>query len=181
MAAQWQRISQMEPFIGRAGSVGDILGARLIASRLIHDLMQLAFYLEKQYAPYEKWFGTAFLDLALGLKLTPIFQEAIKAETWQAIEENLSETYLLVMEAHNQLGVTPPMDTKMSQFYNRPFSVPHAGRFVESLLANITDPQILALPPHVGSIDQVVDNTDVLEDIPTCQSLKMLYQKTKAA
>lgn len=26
MAAQWQRISQMEPFIGRAGSVRDILG-----------------------------------------------------------------------------------------------------------------------------------------------------------
>jgi len=30
MAAHWQRISQMEPFIGRAGSVGDIPGARLI-------------------------------------------------------------------------------------------------------------------------------------------------------
>jgi hypothetical protein len=30
MAAQWQRISQMEPFIGRAGSVGGIPGARLI-------------------------------------------------------------------------------------------------------------------------------------------------------
>jgi len=30
MAAQWQRISQMEPFIGRAGSVGDILVTRLI-------------------------------------------------------------------------------------------------------------------------------------------------------
>ena len=49
MASQWQRISQIEPFIGRTGSVGDSLGAHLVAARLIHDLMQLAFLMEKQY------------------------------------------------------------------------------------------------------------------------------------
>jgi hypothetical protein len=30
-------------------------------------------------------------------------------------------------------------------------------------------------------VEQVMDNTDILEDIHACQSLKMLYQKTKAA
>jgi hypothetical protein len=44
----------------RAGFVGDELGSALIGSRLVRDIMNLCFLLEKQYAPYPKWFGTAF-------------------------------------------------------------------------------------------------------------------------
>ena len=83
------------------------------------------------------------------------------------------------METHNRLGVTPLLEPKVSQFYDRPFLVPHADRFVSALLAQITDPQVRALPPHLGSLDQVVDNTDVLEDTQLCQSLRILYHKTE--
>lgn len=177
MASQWQRISQIEPFIGRAGSLGDPLGARLIAARLIQDLMLLAFLIEKHFAPYAKWFGSAFQTLEIAQNLTPHLMKVLNAENWQQIEAHLTKAYLLVMAAHNTLGVTPALEPKVSQFYGRPFWVPHAERFVEALLAQINDPAVRALPPHVGSLDQVVDNTDVLEDIQLFQALKVLYQK----
>ena len=178
MASQWRRISQIEPFIGRAGSVGDPLGTRLIAARLIQDLMQLCFLLEKQYAPYTKWFGTAFQTLKIADLLTPHFVDTLKAENWQQIEAHLTKAYLLVMAAHNTLGITPMLEPKVTQFYDRPFSVPHADRFAGAILTQIKDSTVRALPPHLGSLDQVVDNTDVLEDIQLCQALRVLYQKS---
>ncbi len=68
MAAGWMRISQEEPFVGRAGDVGDELGSRFIAGRPIRDLMMLGFLTERVYAPYSKWFGTGFsrLECAVG-------------------------------------------------------------------------------------------------------------------
>ena len=41
LAAQWRRIAQEEAFMGRCGQVGDDLGSRLIAARLVRDLMHL--------------------------------------------------------------------------------------------------------------------------------------------
>ncbi|MFW9800762.1 MAG: DUF4037 domain-containing protein, partial [Candidatus Thorarchaeota archaeon] len=71
LANQWRRISQEEAFMGRCGQVGDELGSRLIAGRLILDLMKLCFLMERQFAPYVKWLGTAFSRLACASKLTP--------------------------------------------------------------------------------------------------------------
>jgi hypothetical protein len=65
LAAQWTRIGQEEAFIGRCGQVGDELGSRLVAGRLIRDLMRLCFLMERRYAPYIKWLGSAFQQLAL--------------------------------------------------------------------------------------------------------------------
>lgn len=82
LAAQWRRISQEEAFVGRCGDVGDELGSRLIAARLVNDLMLLCFLMERQYAPYSKWFGTAFARLACANDLGPIFQQVMEAATW---------------------------------------------------------------------------------------------------
>ena len=73
IACQWQRISQEESFVGRTAQVGDELGSGIIAARLAHDVMRLCFLLERQYAPYSKWFGTAFskLDAAAGAHAAP--------------------------------------------------------------------------------------------------------------
>ena len=59
LAAGWNRIGQEEHLMGRAGFVGDELGSVIIASRLVRDIMRLCFLMERQYAPYPKWFGTA--------------------------------------------------------------------------------------------------------------------------
>lgn len=176
MASQWQRINQAEPFVGRAGSVGDRIGARLIATRLIHDLMRLSFLMEKHYTPYIKWFGSAFQQLNIASELMPLIEKILISTDWQQIESHLSEAYLQVGEAHNALKITPHITPEVSPFYNRPFLVPHASRFVTALVAQVNDPAVRALPPHLGSIDQIVDNTDLLESFPHCQLLANLYQ-----
>jgi hypothetical protein len=66
LASQWRRIAQEEAFVGRCRQVGDELGARLVAARLVRDLVRLCLLMERRYPPYSKWLGTAFdrLDCA---------------------------------------------------------------------------------------------------------------------
>jgi hypothetical protein len=51
----------------------------------------------------------------------------------------------------------------------------HADRFVKALQDTLEDPQVKALTPHLGSVDQIVDNTDLLEDPARCRRLHGLY------
>lgn len=175
LANQWQRIDQDAPFLGRTGFIGDELGSRLLGARLITDLMNLTFLMEQQYAPYHKWFGTAFQKLTLAPQLTPHFNAVLDSADWQTRESHLSQAYRLAIEAHNALGLTRPIPARVAQFHNRPFLVPPAGEIARALLDGIEDPEVRALPPYLGSVDQVSDNTDVLESLDRCRKLRLLY------
>ena len=109
MASQWQRISQEEHFMGRAGSVGDEIGSQIIAARLVRDIMRLAFLQERRYAPYMKWFGTAFSTLASAQELSPHLRSVLSAGDWTERELHLSRAYEAVARMHNDLILTPPL------------------------------------------------------------------------
>jgi len=178
LASGWQRIGQEEHLMPRAGFVGDELGSALIGSRLVHDVMNLCFLLEKQYAPYPKWFGTAFKQLKCADQLWPVLWHARQAPTWQEREGALCEAYEFLACAHNALKVTPHLSETVSQFFSRPFKVIDGGSFTQALVAQITDPAVkrVASRPLIGSIDQFSDSTDLrtVEDFrPT---LRKLYQ-----
>ncbi|HWE64691.1 MAG TPA: DUF4037 domain-containing protein [Chloroflexota bacterium] len=176
LAVQWRRISQEEPFMARCGDAGDEVGSRIIAARLIHDLMQLCFLLEQTYAPYSKWFGTAFERLRCAAQLTPIFQAIMQSATWQERQDHFSRAYEAVALLHNALAITPPLATQVSPFYTRPYLVIHGERFAEAIREAIESPAVRALSPHIGSIDQFVDATDVLAYTRPSALLKALYQ-----
>ncbi len=171
MAVQWQRISQDEPFMARCGDVGDDLGSRLMAARLARELMQVCFLIERQHAPYAKWFGTAFARLACAAQLAPILGAVLDGADWRQREARLSEAYLIAAEMHNQLAVTPPIAPEVAPFHSRPYLVPHAERFVEALRQAIRSPAVKAWPPHVGAVWQFSDSTDVLESTRLCGAL----------
>ena len=82
LGCQWRRIDQEEPFVGRAGEVADELGSAVVAARLARDLMRLCFLIERQYAPYSKWLGTAFAQLECAQAVTPLLTEALRARSW---------------------------------------------------------------------------------------------------
>jgi hypothetical protein len=65
---------------------------------------------------------------------------------------------------HNQLAVTPPLDTATRPFFNRPYQVIRAGRFVTALRGAIADPRIRQLP-LTGAVDQFTDSTDATRDL----------------
>ena len=176
LAAQWGRISQEEAFVGRCGQVGDELGSRLVAGRLARDLMRLCFLMERQYAPYIKWFGTAFTQLDCAPHLTPILTRVLEAGSWQEREKQLSAAYEFAAGMHNDLGVTDPLPTQVSRFHDRPFYVIHAENFSAAIRETIASKEVRALPPQLGAIDQFVDSTDVLSYPEQFGRLKLMYR-----
>jgi len=162
LASQWRRIGQEEAFMGRCGQAGDDLGSRLIAARLVRDLMRLCFQMERRYAPYIKWSGSAFLQLDCAADLVPTLTCVLKANSWEERQTYLSIAYESVAKMHNSLGISGPLTTQVTHFHRRPFLVLHADRFVDAIRSTIRSPEVLSLPEHLGSIDQFVDSTDAL-------------------
>lgn len=162
LAAQWTRISQEEAFVGRCGDVGDELGSMVVAARLVRDLMKLCFLIERRYAPYSKWLGTAFGRLACAPTLEPVLRQVLQAASWREREAHLSHAYAAVATAHNALALTPSLPVEASRFHERPYLVIHGDRFAAALMATIRDPDVLALPHGVGAVDQFIDSTDIL-------------------
>jgi hypothetical protein len=177
LAAGWGRIGQEEAFVGRAADVGDDLGSRIIASRLVRDLMQLCFLMERQYAPYAKWFGTGFQRLACAPELLPIFETVLAADDIQTREQHLARAYQWVAAQHNRLGMTAPLDTATRLYFGRPYHVISADRFGDALRRQIQDPTIrqLAESSPFGALDQFSDSTDLREITRVRHALKGLY------
>jgi hypothetical protein len=175
LSAQWTRIGQEEPFVGRAGTVGDEVGSAIIAARLVRDLMRVGFLMEKQYAPYSKWFGTAFAQLRCAATLTPIFQRVLNAPTWQEREKHLGAALETAAALHNDLGITSPVSTQLSRFHDRPFTVIGSDDIAERIWEAIQDEEVKALPYGVGKVEQVVDSTDILSNADRCRRFRALY------
>ena len=181
LAAQWQRISQIEAFVGRTAETGDILGSRLIAASLVHDLMFLTFLIERRYAPYPKWFGTGFARLNGAADLGPILEEVLAAATYPERELALVRAYALVVAWHNALALTPPRDTRATDYWGRPFKVIHAENIARDLVATIQDPVVRTIAERhgralFGSVDQIADSTDVLSYPEVFARLRALYE-----
>jgi hypothetical protein len=162
----WCRIGQEEHLMGRAGYVGDELGSALIGGRLVRDIMRLAFYLEKKYPPYPKWFGTAFKQLDCASRLSPLLEKAMKATNWQEREKALCPAYECILQIQRKLGFNDELPGHVRDFFGRPFMVMHGGQITDTLFARIKEKelQILLKKRPYGNIDLISDNTDVLED-----------------
>ncbi len=175
LAAQWQRIGQEEHLMGRAGIAGDEIGSALIAARLVHDLMHLCFLMEKQYAPYAKWFGTAFAQLVSAEMLSPLLHHVLLAPTWSERQEFLVRAYEIVAARHNALQITETLTPKATPFFDRPFLVIDGGRFASAIREKIKDPVVKQIAEKwlVGSVDQFSDSTDLLNE---ARSLHSLYE-----
>ncbi len=176
LAAQWMKIGQEEPFVGRCGSAGDELGSRLVAARLVQALMRLCFLKERRYAPYSKWFGTAFSRLACAGRFMSWFEKVWQATTWQTRQEALGFACETAAEMHNELGITPPLPTRVSLFHGRPFPVIHGEVFAEAIMQAVQSEDVRALPKFVGSVNQFVESVDVLADPELCNRLKGVFK-----
>jgi Domain of unknown function (DUF4037) len=163
LACQWRRLDQEEAFVGRAAEVGDELGSRVVASRLVRDLMRLAFLLERRYAPYSKWLGSAFARLDAAASLEPPLLDVLAARDREARESGLVASFEELAARHNALGITDHVEPTIRPFHSRPYRVLASGRFVDACLARVRDPRLRSLP-LVGGVDQVTDSSDALED-----------------
>ncbi|MGH9199310.1 MAG: DUF4037 domain-containing protein, partial [Acidimicrobiia bacterium] len=151
---------QEEPFVGRTGEVEDDLGSTIVCARLVRDLMRMCFLIEREYAPYIKWFGSAFSQLKCASSLAPILSSAMRGRDWHEREEHLIRAFELVAEMFNDLRLVEPLSTTPRLFHGRPFRVLGSRRFVEACM-NATPLRDFG---YRGSLDQMSDSTDVLSN-----------------
>src|SRR5829696_8555960 len=133
-------------------------GRTLIASKMVSGLMHLSFLIERQYAPYVKWFGTAFSAFQIADRLSAPLDSALHARSWRERERALGSGYEIVAGAFNDLEIAPRLTLEPVRLWERPFTVMWAD-FPGALSAAISDPEVRGLVERwpTGGIDQVRD------------------------
>jgi hypothetical protein len=177
MAAMWQRIAQEEPFVGRTAEAGDELGSRLLVGRLVRDFMRLAFLIERRYAPYMKWFGTAFSRLPCAPRLLPPLERAVAADGFPVREDALVEAVEELARMHNALDVTEPLEPRVRGFHDRPYRVIGGERFDAALRSEIENAEVRALPSLLGAVDQLIDCSSAAQSPLLSGGMRALYHR----
>ncbi len=138
--------------------------------------MKLAFLMERHYAPYSKWFGSAFTKLRIGAKPTPTLQQ-LSASLFSLAFHVFA--YSLVAKQHNALKITKHLPTKVTKYYDRPYLVIHGDNFANEIKKGIKDPQVKRITAKVGSICHdlsvayVVVDTSQLRRPGQCQTIAL--------
>lgn len=190
LAAAWLRIGQEHAFVGRTGGRGDVVGSAVLAARLSRDVMRTAFLVERRWAPYSKWLGTAFAQLELAGRLLPSLRQALAAADWRAREAALVTAVSELAKATNALGLADVVDPEPGQFYTRDIRIVDAESFTVALTSVIRDVEVRRLLDRLGTrrdtgigaipgaIDQAVDSVDVLTSVGRCRSAAALLGLT---
>jgi len=175
LATQWTKIFEEQAFVGRCGSVGDELGSMVIAARQVKNLMHLCFMMERKFAPYGKWFGTAFSRLDCAPKLSLLFKEVLQASEWNQRQTLLAKAYEIVAQMHNALNITIPMKEEASQYFTRPYLVFGDERYPKELMKAVRNEEIKRIKHDLGSVNQFIDSDDQLNNQFLLKQLKGLF------
>jgi len=174
LAAGWQRISQRMPLAGRAAERGDELGSRMLSAQLAGDVVWLAFLLSRRWPPYAKWRGTAFRALPLAADLAGPLAAATGAPDWHDREDGLASACEVLLSAQRARGLPAPA-AAVIPFWDRPYRTVDDA-IQQALLTGITDPELIALPAGIGSVEQWAANDDVLAHPERRRALRCAYQ-----
>ncbi len=159
LAAYWNWIDNEEAFVGRMTEMDDLIGAKLIATRIVKTLMKICFMIRGQYAPYSKWFSHAFAGLELP-EASRLALTVLTATTPVEVESALAELYLEVVRLQNNCGRFSRVENTISDYYARPYKVIKAGGIVEQLLAEVTEDVLRGLDLRLVGIDSKLDGLD---------------------
>jgi hypothetical protein len=162
LAADWVRLAQELPLMGRAADVGDDRGSRLIAARMAQVTMHLAFMLERRWPPYAKWFGTVFGTLRCAPALGPCIDALLDAREGRDRERSVAAALQLLLELQNEEGLSDIARATIP-FWDRPHIHPDPA-IAAQLLAPVTAADVRALPLGLGAVEQRTDNVDLLVD-----------------
>ena len=174
VASCWSLVAEEQAFVKRCASVGDSLGSALVCGRIAERLMRLCFLYCRQYAPYSKWFGTAFQQLPIPQELKDAIGAAVAATDTTQREDNLVRAQQLTAQLHNSLGVTEAVPAEIVPYFGRDIKVIYADKIAHIVRGHVQG--ALASAPLIGSLSQVANFTTLYEDIPLRRRVEGLYQ-----
>lgn len=177
LASMWARIGDAEHLLPRAGEAGDELGAAVIGAGIARDAMALAFLIERRYAPYPKWLGSAFARLACGGDLGPALREALAAPDWRGRAAALGRACVVLARRQNALHLTDPLPEELRPFHDRPFLIVDGHGFARALAAGIVDPDVRRIAERglVGGVDVLSDSTALKATARWLPALRGVY------
>lgn len=161
LAAQWVRIAEDRAYIGRTGVVGDEIGSSVIAARMVGNIMRLAMLIERRYAPYPKWIGSAFSRLDCASALSPILKRVLSANCWEEREAEILNACRLMAEMQMIQAIPGAIAPTIAPLHARPFRFIDSVAISEALRSAITDPSLRELPLF-GAADQFIGSSFVL-------------------
>ncbi len=140
MADIWSAAASEMPFVGRAGDVGDDLGSRLLAARLADRAMRLCFLIDGRYAPYSKWFGTAWAKLPSAQPVRAHLDAALASSGWREREAALGAAFMAVAQRHLEMGLPGGFEPRLGGYFTRPYTVINADEIAAALRREIAAP-----------------------------------------
>lgn len=154
IASNWECIASEQAFMKRCGTCGDEIGSRMICARIAERLMRLCFLYQNTYAPYSKWFGTAFGRLPIDEKVKSAIEGALFANDLAEREDRLIEAQALVADMHNASGLTDLVAYKVESYFGRDIKVIFADKFVEATVKELKGTAFENMP-LIGTFSQI--------------------------
>ena len=139
-AADWHRIGQDLPVLGRAGSRHDDLGSRVVTAHVVQICMHLGFLLQRRWPPYSKWMGAMLTVSAGASSVAAALQAAMASENWQDRQAAVEQALLALHEMQRAAGL-PTGKQALEPFHNRPFLAVRPS-VTDLLLKEVTDPLV---------------------------------------
>ena len=174
IASNWSLIVQEQAFVRRCFDVGDDTGSALVCGRIADRLMRLAFLYSGKYAPYSKWFGTAFSRLPIDEQIKNSLHESVTAASVEQRESSLLAAQKGLADLHNETGLTEFVDVQIGNYLSRNIKVIHADKLVEATMKKLSG-TVFEHFPLIGSVSSVPNFTSLFDDTKRQGNIKALY------
>jgi hypothetical protein len=160
IAAEWMKIAEEQAIPGRAGSRGDEAGSAIVGARLAEFAMRIGFHLERRYAPYRKWFGSAFARLENCSRIHGAITRMLTASNWQERDRHWGDALAPLIALHEREGLLAAGKYRTAPVYaTRPGTglpqferggPPAIGALIDDIRGPIADREIRELARALG-------------------------------
>jgi hypothetical protein len=177
VASNWSLIAMEQAFVRRCFDVGDNVGSIMVCARIADRLMRLSFLYCGKYAPYSKWFGTAFFQLPVRDDLKHALSSAVTAADIDEREHHIVNAQKMLADMHNQSGLTESVNVHIELYFDRNIKVIFAEKIANAVMKSLSG-TVFENYPLIGTLSSVPNYTSVFDDPSRRTSIKALYSNT---
>lgn len=179
IASQWNIIASEQAFVKRCGEVSDKIGSQIICARIAERLMRLCFLYKDTYAPYSKWFGTAFNKLNVDENIKLKINYALNANDLTERENNLVSAQALVADLHNASELTDKVDYSVESYFGRDIKVIFADKFADAIIEKLKG-TVFENMSLIGTMSQFGGLSDFSDEKQHYKRIKNIYSDNNA-